>query len=63
VLGAFIAIESVRIMAMESLFSHRQFFVAAPTWFGSFLVMVAIPLAPPAKEPLKNPLKSIQIQD
>ena len=47
-LRAFIAIVSVRIMAMESLFSDRQFLVVAPTWFGSFLVMVAIPLAPPA---------------
>ena len=35
-------------MAMESLSPNRQFLVAAPTWFGSFLVMVALPLAPPA---------------
>jgi hypothetical protein len=47
VLAAFIAIVSVRIMAMEPLFSYRQFLVAAPIWFGSLLVMLVLPLAPP----------------
>jgi hypothetical protein len=32
---------------MEFLFSNRQILVVAPTWVGSFLVVVAISLAPP----------------
>jgi len=32
---------------MEFLFSNRQILVVAPTWVGSFLVMVALSLAPP----------------
>ena len=38
---------SLRIMAMELLSPNRQFLVAAPTWFGSLLVMLVLPLAPP----------------
>ena len=34
-------------MARESLSPNRQFLVAAPTWFGSFLALVALSLAPP----------------
>jgi len=34
-------------MAMEPLSPNRQILVVAPTWFGSFLVMVAFFLAPP----------------
>jgi hypothetical protein len=32
---------------MEFLFSNRQILVVAPTWVGSFLVVVALSLAPP----------------
>ena len=35
-------------MAMEPLSSNRQFLGTAPTWSGSFLVMAALCLAPPA---------------
>ena len=34
-------------MAMELLSPNRQILVVSPTWFGSFLVMVALSLAPP----------------
>ena len=34
-------------MAMELLSPNRQILVVSPTWFGSFLVMVALFLAPP----------------
>jgi hypothetical protein len=34
-------------MARESLSTNRQFLVAAPIWFGSFLALVALPLATP----------------
>ena len=36
---------SLRILAMELLSPNRQFLVAAPTWFGSLLVMLVLPLA------------------
>lgn len=34
-------------MARESLSTNRQFLVAAPIWFGSFLALVALSLATP----------------
>jgi hypothetical protein len=34
-------------MAMEHLSTNRQILVVAPTWFGSFLLMVTLSSAPP----------------